>query len=51
MLGVPQSFVAKIELGERRLDVVEFLRLTSALDAAPSDILRLVSAELKKRPV
>lgn len=28
----PQSFVAKVESGERRLDVVEYLELTEALD-------------------
>lgn len=31
MLGVPQSFVAKVEGMERRLDVVEFARWLSAL--------------------
>ena len=46
-LGVPQSFVAKVELGERRLDVVEFLRLSSAIETSPTDILRLVATELK----
>ena len=46
-LGVAQSFVAKVELGERRLDVVEFLRLSSAIETSPTDILRLVAAELK----
>ena len=32
-LGRPQSFVAKYENGERRLDVVEFLEITKRLDA------------------
>jgi transcriptional regulator with XRE-family HTH domain len=32
LLGRPQSFVAKIEGGERRLDVVEFITLSKALD-------------------
>ncbi len=30
-LGKPQSFVSKIERGERRLDFPEFLRLADAL--------------------
>ncbi|WP_353642536.1 helix-turn-helix transcriptional regulator [Mesorhizobium sp. WSM2239] len=38
-LGRPQSFVAKYEGGERRLDVVEFLEVTAALDADPCEIL------------
>lgn len=33
-LGVAQSFVAKVERSERRLDVVEFLRWLDAADAA-----------------
>lgn len=32
-LGKPQSYVAKVEGGERRLDVVEFLELLEALGA------------------
>jgi transcriptional regulator with XRE-family HTH domain len=38
----PQSFVAKVEAGERRVDVVEFLDITHALDADPYEILRAV---------
>ncbi|MER9855953.1 MULTISPECIES: helix-turn-helix transcriptional regulator [unclassified Mesorhizobium] len=38
-LGRPQSFVAKYEGGERRLDVIEFLDLTAALDADRCEIL------------
>jgi len=32
-LGVAQSFVAKVERAERRLDVVEFVRWLAACDA------------------
>ncbi|MGX9182131.1 helix-turn-helix domain-containing protein [Mesorhizobium sp. BHbdii] len=38
-LGRPQSFVAKYEGGERRLDVVEFLDVTAALGVDPCEIL------------
>lgn len=31
-LGKPQSFVAKYELGERRLDVVELMTIAEHLD-------------------
>jgi transcriptional regulator with XRE-family HTH domain len=34
-LGKPQSYVAKVEGLERRLDVVEFLRLAVAIDWDP----------------
>lgn len=38
-LGKPQSFVAKYENGERRLDVVEFLDVADALTTDPSALL------------
>jgi transcriptional regulator with XRE-family HTH domain len=39
-LGKPQSFVAKYEGGERRLDVVEFLAIARALGADPLKLMR-----------
>ncbi len=36
----PQSFVAKYEGGERRLDVIEFIAVAQAIDADPVRILR-----------
>jgi len=39
-LGKPQSFVAKYERGERRLDVIEFLDVADALGADPCELLR-----------
>lgn len=36
----PQSFVAKYEGGERRIDVVEFLAVVRAMRADPLTILR-----------
>lgn len=41
-LKKPQSFIAKVERGERRIDVIEFLAITSALNANPIKILRSV---------
>ncbi|RWQ17651.1 helix-turn-helix transcriptional regulator [Mesorhizobium sp.] len=38
-LGRPQSFVAKYEGGERRLDMIEFLDVAAALDADPCQLL------------
>ena len=43
-LGKPQSFVAKYETGERRLDVVEFLTITEILDADPHEIIKRVKS-------
>jgi transcriptional regulator with XRE-family HTH domain len=38
-LGRPQSFVAKYEGGERRLDVIEFIDVAQALEADPCEVL------------
>ena len=45
-LNRPQSFVSKVELGERRLDVIEFLELCRVMGADPYRLLR----ELNARP-
>ena len=39
-LGRPQSFIAKYEGGERRIDVVEFIAIVRALGADPVKIFR-----------
>src|SRR2546430_8983903 len=44
-LKKPQSFVAKYEGGERRLDVVEFIAIARALGADP---LKLMASFLAK---
>jgi transcriptional regulator with XRE-family HTH domain len=41
----PQSFVAKYESGERRLDVVEFALVAEAIETSPT---RLLAAMLKQ---
>jgi transcriptional regulator with XRE-family HTH domain len=41
-LGTPQSYVSKVELGERRLDVVEFVDYVTALGGDPVRLLRTV---------
>jgi transcriptional regulator with XRE-family HTH domain len=43
-LKKPQSFVAKYEGGERRLDVIEFLKICREIGADP---IRLVQALLR----
>lgn len=42
-LKKPQSFVAKIEGGERRLDVIELLEITKLLKADIEAILRAIA--------
>ncbi|MEM8556718.1 MAG: helix-turn-helix transcriptional regulator [Bacteroidota bacterium] len=41
-LGRPQSFVSKYERAERRLDVIEFLQITEALEADPCTMIRQI---------
>jgi transcriptional regulator with XRE-family HTH domain len=41
-LRKPQSFVAKYEQGERRIDVVEFIDIAKALGLEPLTFLRTI---------
>ena len=45
-LGRPQSFVAKYEGAERRLDVIEFIQVCAALGVDPRSILSKVQARM-----
>lgn len=45
-LGKPQSFVAKVENRERRLDVVELVTISRALGVDPHAVLRRIEDEL-----
>lgn len=36
----PQSFVAKFEGGERRIDIIEFIKIVRSMDADPLALLR-----------
>ncbi len=45
-LGVIHSWVGKIEQGERRLDLVEYLRICTALEIDPHEGLDLVKKNL-----
>jgi transcriptional regulator with XRE-family HTH domain len=40
LLGKPQSFVAKYETGERRLDVIEYVHILQVMDQDPVGALR-----------
>jgi transcriptional regulator with XRE-family HTH domain len=44
-LRKPQSFVAKYEGGERRIDVIEFIAIARALGADPLKLFREFLAE------
>ena len=42
LLGVDQPYVSKYESGQRRIDVVELVRISDVLKVNPSAILRQV---------
>jgi transcriptional regulator with XRE-family HTH domain len=50
-LRKPQSFIAKYEGGERRIDLIEFIAIARALDADPVKLLRdFVAADPGAKP-
>ena len=49
-LGVSQSFVSKYELGERRLDVIELLRIANILGTDIHSLIRQIVADENATP-
>ena len=43
-LGEYQSFVARLESGERRVDVIEFIKISEVLEFDSAAVLRQVEA-------
>ena len=48
-LGVPPSYLSKVENGTRRLDVIEFVRIAEAIGADPREIVGELQQELRKK--
>ncbi len=48
-LGVPASYLSKIENGTRRLDVIELIQIAEAMGIDPGDLIRELQAELRRR--
>lgn len=48
-LGKPASFVNKIELLERRLDILEFVLIAEALEVPPANLFSKVLRALAKQ--
>jgi transcriptional regulator with XRE-family HTH domain len=47
-IGKPPSFINKIELLERRLDVLEFIAIARALDVSPEALLERMQDALPR---
>lgn len=43
-IGQRQTFVSKFELGERRLDVAEFIAVTRAIGANPLSLIEIAES-------
>ena len=48
-LGLPASYLSKIESGTRRLDVIELIRIAEAMGVDPAEIVSEVEAALRSR--
>jgi transcriptional regulator with XRE-family HTH domain len=44
LLGWPSSILGKIETGDRRLDVIEYIEICEALDVDPSEGLAFLTS-------
>ena len=49
-MGIPHTWVGKIETGERRLDVLEYINLCRAIGLKPAHGLALVETNLPSYP-
>ncbi len=48
-LGMPPSYLSKIENGTRRLDVIELIQIADAMGTDPADIVSELQRQLKGR--
>jgi transcriptional regulator with XRE-family HTH domain len=48
-LGRPQPFISFVERGERRIDVIEFYAIMSALGSDPEEAFRELIGKLPSR--
>jgi transcriptional regulator with XRE-family HTH domain len=49
-LGLPASYLSKIENGTRRVDVIELLHIAEAIGVDAANIIRELEQELRRSP-
>lgn len=47
-IGKPPSFINKIELFERRIDLLEFIVIAEALEQEPGDLMTMLRSKLPR---
>lgn len=47
-LGLPASYLSKIEKGTRRVDVIELIRIAAAIETDPGDLITAVRLEIER---
>ncbi len=50
-LHKPQSFVSSYESGQRRVDLLEMLRIARAIGVTPTDLLKEIVERFSDRPL
>ena len=48
-LGLPASYLSKVEKGTRRLDVIELISIAEAMDVDPAELMKELQDALAKR--
>jgi transcriptional regulator with XRE-family HTH domain len=48
-LGLPASYLSKVEKGTRRLDVIELLHIAEAMELDPAELMRELQEALANR--
>ena len=46
-LGLPASYLSKVENGTRRLDAIEFIRIAEAIEVDPANLIRDLQKALR----
>ncbi|MXP29823.1 helix-turn-helix domain-containing protein [Porphyrobacter algicida] len=50
-LGLHRQFISRVELGERRLDVVELVDIARALDLDPAEVVAAIPLDRRSQAI